>query len=175
MFERFSREAREVVINAQAVAREHHSPKIDTRHLLAGLAASGPAAASLRATGVDTTDLARRVDEDIAADDLDGEALAALGIDLEAVSARADRLFGRGALRRAGRRPRGHIPFTADAKKTMELSLREAIRLQERTIDGRHLLLAVVRGDSAAKALLAARADLARLRTNLEAPEAESA
>jgi ATP-dependent Clp protease ATP-binding subunit ClpA len=176
MFERFSREAREVVITAQATAREHRSPKIDSRHLLAGLTASGPAAAALRATGVDTTGLAHRIREDIGASDLDAEALAALGIDLEAVSARAERLFGRDALSRAdGRERRGHIPFTADAKKTLELSLREAIRLKERTIDSRHLLLAIIRADCPARAILAERADLTDLRIRLETPHAESA
>ena len=177
MFERFSSEAREVVITAQATAREHQSPKIDSRHLLAGLTASGPAAAALRASGVDTTGLAHRIREAIGASDLDAEALAALGIDLEAVSARADRLFGRDALSRRAdsRERRGHIPFTADAKKTLELSLREAIRLKERTIDSRHLLLAIIRTDSPARAILAERADLTDLRTRLETPHAESA
>ena len=175
MFERFSREAREVVINAQRTAREHRSPKIDSRPLLIGLAAGGPTVAALRASGADAGELARRVREDIAAGDLDAEALAALGIDLEAVSAQADRLFGRNALGRAGRTPRGHIPFTADAKKTLELALREAIRLKERTIDGRHLLLAISRADSPANKLLTEFADLAQLRTTLDTPHPESA
>ena len=65
--------------------------------------------------------------------DLDADALATLGIDLDAVRERVERTFGAGALsRRRGRRgvvPGGALPFTPRAKKVLELSLREAIAM----------------------------------------------
>ena len=70
-----------------------------------------------------------------------------MGIDLEAVRASADAVFGEDALDRAGRAPvKGHIPFTADAKKALELALREAVRLRTNRIDGAMLLLGTLRG-----------------------------
>ncbi len=40
---------------------------------------------------------------------------------------------------------KGHIPFSADSKKVLELSLREAIRSNARSIGTEHILLAVLR------------------------------
>jgi len=169
MFERFTREARGAVIAAQQVARDTGSRRIDTRHLLVALAEGvGPAAGALRAVGVDTDHLASRVRGDLMAAGLDPRALASLGIDLDAVRGRADSVFGRGALDRAGGK-RGHLPFTRDAKKALELALREAIRLQHSRIDGRHLLLGVLRAECPARdALGAAGVDLHELRLALE-------
>ncbi|GAA1870482.1 Clp protease N-terminal domain-containing protein [Myceligenerans crystallogenes] len=86
-----------------------------------------------------------------AAGGLDREALAAVGIDLDAVRETADATFGEGALDRAGRRQggsgTGHIPFARDGKKALELALREAIRLREKEIGGRVLLLGIVRDE----------------------------
>lgn len=49
---------------------------------------------------------------------------------------------------RGGRQGRwGHIPFTRGAKKTLELSLREAIARRERSIGAEHLLLGILRSD----------------------------
>jgi ATP-dependent Clp protease ATP-binding subunit ClpA len=85
---------------------------------------------------------------------LDAVALAAVGIDLEAVRARVEARFGEGALDRPrGRRcrrggdARGAVPFSARAKKTLELALREAAALGDRRIGGEHLALALARDD----------------------------
>lgn len=177
MFERFTHDARQVVTAAQELARETDSPKIDSRHVLGGLATHGEVTSALRSAGVDNKALAERIRSELSSDGLDAEALATLGIDLESVSARADELFGQGALRRGGRkRARGHVPFTSDAKKILELALREAIRLKHRTIDGRHVLLGLIRAECPGRATLTATgADLEELRTHLEQPEAKSA
>jgi ATP-dependent Clp protease ATP-binding subunit ClpA len=45
---------------------------------------------------------------------------------------------------RRGPAPRGHIPFTARAKKSLELSLREATALHDDTIGVQHLTLALL-------------------------------
>lgn len=182
MFERFSKEARAAVVEAQLVARATGSRSIDTRHVLVALAeAEGPARRALRTVGVDPVGLAARVRDDVGAGGLDGEALASLGIDLDAVRDRADAVFGEGALDRPNRRaPRGHIPFTPDAKKALELALREVIRLGTSTIDGGHLLLGILRGTGGpAEALLrrelaAAGSDVGALRTAIETPRAQA-
>ena len=105
----------------------------------------------------------------------DAEALRDLGIDLDAVRRRAEELFGPGALDRPlddgpdrwWRRGRGGAPdptgegcvrprFSAEAKKALELALREAIRLDSREIALEHVVLGVVRADGAATRLVTA-------------------
>ena len=46
----------------------------------------------------------------------------------------------------------GHLPFTAEAKKVLELSLREAIRTRSRVIRPGHLLLGVLRDQKSPEA-----------------------
>lgn len=145
MFERFTTGARQAVVAAQEVARDLGDPQISPAHLVVAVASTpDPAAEALAAHGADRQALLDRFDTD----GLDAPALAALGIDLEAVRRRADAVFGAGALERAGRRrhaPSGHVPFTRDAKKTLEVALREAVRLGHRRIEAGHVLLAVIR------------------------------
>ena len=82
-----------------------------------------------------------------------------MGIDLDAVRASADAVFGKDALDRVGRAPaKGHLPFTADAKKTLELALREAVRLRTNRIDGAMLLLGTLRGTGSPAELVLSRA-----------------
>ena len=108
------------------------------------------------------------------APDEDAAALAALGFDLDRIRAAVEAAFGPGALdvrpeppRRRGllrlaprrralpeierlrmpdRPGAGHIPFSPDAKKALELALREALRLGDRHIGTEHLLLGLLRG-----------------------------
>ena len=51
---------------------------------------------------------------------------------------------------------RGHIPFSADAKKVLELSLRESLRLGQNYIGTEHILLGMLRdeGSPGAKVLI---------------------
>lgn len=182
MFERFASDARDVVVDAQLHARTAGSTSIDTRHVLIALASRrNSAAAALTAVGVDARRLCDDLRHDISASGLDAEALASVGIDLDAVRERADEVFGEGALDQPYGRPRkGHIPFTADAKKTLELALREAIRLHENRIDTRHLLLGLLRnagtaGERVLRAVLStAGSSVAGLRSALEEPQARA-
>ena len=170
MFERFTKDARSAVVDAQQVARDAHSEQIDSRHLLVALAESGgPARTALTDGGVDTVALVESARARIEAGDaLDPAALAAVGIDLDEVTRATEATFGEGALARAGRTLRGrrkHIPFTPDAKKSLELALREAIRLGSKEIHGGHLLLGLTRAESPARGILSdAGADLDRVR-----------
>lgn len=170
MFERFTKDARSAVVDAQQVARAAHSDQIDSRHLLVALAESeGPARSALSDGGLDVADVTTRARASISAGDaLDAGALAAVGVDLDEVTRRTEATFGEGALVRAGRILRGrrkHIPFTPDAKKSLELALREAIRLGSREIHGGHLLLGLTRAESPARRILSdVGADLERIR-----------
>jgi len=155
MFERFTKEARAAVVGAQQVARDTASRSIDTRHVLVALVEGpGPVARALGEAGGDAGVLAESARAELRAGGLDGDALAALGIDLDAVQRRADAVFGPDALARAGRARKGHIPFTPDAKKALELALREAVRLRQRSIDSGHLMLGILRAESPGRALL---------------------
>ncbi|GAA1714201.1 Clp protease N-terminal domain-containing protein [Isoptericola hypogeus] len=178
MFESFTKEARGAVVDAQQVATGLRSATIDTRHLLVALAeGEGPAASGLGAAGLDPADVAGRARTAISEGEaLDADALAAVGVDLDEVRRRTDEVFGTGALDRAGakhgRRGR-HVPFTDDAKKALELALREAIRLKAKGIDSTHLLLGVVRADCPGGRVLEAAlhdagGDLPALRTAVE-------
>nr|WP_268247750.1 Clp protease N-terminal domain-containing protein [Actinomadura citrea] len=64
---------------------------------------------------------------------------------------------------------RGHIPFTPQAKKALELSLRHAIRLGQKEIRSGHLLLGVLHdGDFLSVRLVTeAGVDVEQLRTEV--------
>ncbi len=176
MFERFTRPARAAVVRAQEVARGVRASQIDTRHLMLSLLAEpGEPTRALERFGVDGAELAERATARLAHDGLDPEALAAVGIDLAEVTRRTDELFGSGALHRAGRE-RGHLRFGRDAKKALELALREAIALGDRLIETRHLALGILRAECPGRELLeSAGVDVPALRHALHEPRAKSA
>jgi ATP-dependent Clp protease ATP-binding subunit ClpC len=66
-------------------------------------------------------------------------ALQSLDITLDAAREQVKEIIGPGA-----QEPRGHIPFTPRAKKILELSLREALKLGSEVIGTEHLLLGLV-------------------------------
>jgi hypothetical protein len=181
MFERFSRDARQVVVYAREESRRLGHRRIGTVHLLLGLAedADGAAGQAFREHGLRPDDLRARVrrlagdgqDDGQQADPLDEEALAAIGIDLAEVRRTVEAGFGEGALELAGGRGagrRGRSSITAQARKSLELSLRSAIALKHRRIGSGHLLLGLLRatGDDnlALQVLADADVDLAALR-----------
>ena len=202
MFERFSQDARTLVVHATEHARRLGHRYVGGEHiLLAAVSADQPASAVMRAQGV-TPDL---VEEEIVRrvglgagslfGGLDRDALATIGIDLDAVRARIEASFGPQALtnaaqaayrdrrrhpgprppglvhnwrrRRRARRimaahppgpkpgeatgryrapgppPGGHIPFTPAAKKILELTVREALALNDSQIGVEHIALAL--------------------------------
>jgi ATP-dependent Clp protease ATP-binding subunit ClpA len=193
MFERFTDSARGIVTQAQLNARRLGHSYIGCEHLLMAAAmVEGPAGAALREQGITP----ERIQLTLLGttgplSGLDEEALASIGIDLDAVRAKVEAEFGPDALtwagpaasesrrpawgkgplaelkrRRRRRRtgnsaphptgpvgsapfspgsaPRGHIPFTPRAKKTLELSLREAEALHDSSIGAEHITLALL-------------------------------
>jgi hypothetical protein len=65
----------------------------------------------------------------------------------------------------------GHIPFGKPAKKSLELALREALRLSAREISAGHLILGVLRTDEpgVGAVLSASGVDPAALRADVQA------
>ena len=130
MFERFTRAARQTVINAVAIAGERGDPRIGTEHLLAGVAGTASAAADLLDRMGAGSDRIRT-----AIDDLDTSALAAVGIDRDFI-----RLGPAGTEWLLRKR---HIPFNRAAKRVLEEALREALARNHRHIGSEHILAAL--------------------------------
>jgi ATP-dependent Clp protease ATP-binding subunit ClpC len=125
MFERFTDRARRVVVQAQEEAKTLDHHYIGSEHLLLGLTHE-----SIGGVAAKT--------------------LESLGIGLDVVRQRVQEIIGRGS-----QAPSGHIPFTREAKKALELSLREAAQLGHQYIGTEHLLLGLIReGDSVAGRVL---------------------
>src|SRR5690242_20336168 len=131
MFERFTADARQVVVDAQHEARQMHAGHIGTEHLLLALLAQPTTltAAVLTRHGLTHDAVARSVRSYVGSQGLDAEALSSVGIDLDAVRESVEATFGPGALDAGRRTVRGHIPFSPRAKKVLELSLRETLAL----------------------------------------------
>jgi ATP-dependent Clp protease ATP-binding subunit ClpA len=195
MFEHFTTNARRVVALAQEQARQLRHRYIGTEHLLLALLEIDDGAARLLGDNGITIDGTRAaiarylggVRESL--DERDAAALRAIGIDLDEVRARLEENFGPAplalppdqphrrlfGLRRSRREPErvrgGHIPFAPRAKKVLELSLREALRLKHRGIATEHILLGLIREGEGLAALILTRAgvDLIELRRQVEA------
>ncbi|HEX4704802.1 MAG TPA: Clp protease N-terminal domain-containing protein [Pseudonocardiaceae bacterium] len=177
MFERFTQDARTVVVRAQEESRQLGHPFIGCEHLLLAVSAADDATGGvLRDAGVTPDRVRAEIRRMIGTrqtapasvfDMIDGEALAAIGIDLAVVRGKVEEVFGPDALRRTrpvarrrwkpphlGRRRRrcnnGHIPFTNRAKKCLASSLAEAKALHNGYLGVEHLALAVVATKSSA-------------------------
>jgi prophage maintenance system killer protein len=113
----------------------------------------------LRHTGIGTEHLLLGVLYE--AEGVAAKALESLGISREDVWGQVEEIIGQGP-----GSPAGHIPFTPQAKKVLELSLREALALGHHHIGTGHLLLGLVREDKgvAAQALVRLGAGQARVR-----------
>jgi ATP-dependent Clp protease ATP-binding subunit ClpA len=173
MFERFTGSARATVVAAQDEARRLGHHHIVPGHLFYGLTTipDSLAAQALTAHRI-TTDVVRaqlialnRPDEQ----PLDPDALATLGIDLEQVRRAVEASFGPGALEKRPTTTLGHVPFTAESKKVLELSLREAVGLKHGEINSGHLLLGLLRESDrvAVRVLADAGVDAAALRAEV--------
>ena len=91
-------------------------------------------------------------------------ALEAMDVTLQAARDQVIEIIGRGQAQ-----PSGHIPFTPRAKKSLELSLREALQLGDGYIGTGHLLLGLIhQGDNVAVKILGSLgADLKDLRARV--------
>ncbi len=197
MFERFTRDARAVVVTSIDLCTTLDADEVRPVHLLLALTQEGSGARDLLAAHGVTEDAvgaalgAPRPAPPAPLGDDDAAALRSLGIDLDAIREAVDKQFGEGALDGAseaafdcdepadldeadlGRRRLGlggRVRFGRGAKKVLELSLREAIRMHSREIRSEHLALAVVRSDDEAVRMLLGTlgVDVAALRADLD-------
>jgi len=146
MFERFTAAARRTVQTALLESSAAEATECGPDHLLSAMLDEPRCTAmqvleALAIPAQDVRDELARVQRPGGFDRQDAEALAALGIDLDEVLARVERNLG--GLQRARSRPR----LSREAKKVLELALREAVALHHRWIGTEHLLLALVRAD----------------------------
>jgi ATP-dependent Clp protease ATP-binding subunit ClpA len=103
-------------------------------------------------------------------DGVAGRVIASLGLTLETARDRVRDIIGQGQ-----EPPSGHIPFTPRAKKVLELSLREAIALNDAYINTEHLLLGLIReADGVGTQILAAIAPLPDIREQVLSAAAEA-
>lgn len=114
MLERMSERSRQVVVDAQAVARRLAHDSIDAPHLLLGI---------------------------LAADSTGARALSEAGLYYDDVLSRVQLMYER----RWG--DERQLPFGTDAKKLLELSVREAVNNKHALIEPAHFALACSHGD----------------------------
>ena len=145
MFERFTRDARAVVTQAETEARELGSPTIEAEHLLLAMTHGNRATAA-------------------------GEALAATGLDHDAITAALDAQRDRSLLAVGisigdfdlpKPAPAGKPRLAASTKSALEHSLRIALVRADKRIEPGHILLALLRAEAGTvpRALAAAGVD----------------
>ena len=148
MFERFTKQAQRVVVDAQDSARRLGHDETRSKHLLLALTGGEDAASEiLNAAGV-TRELLESSMTTAGLGEADAAALSVVGIDLDEVKRAVEATFGENALSRARRPRKGHIRFTKGAKEALTLSLKEAIRLGHKHIGSEHILLGLLRDHS---------------------------
>lgn len=134
IFNRFARGARACVEAALEEARVLGHDSVGDEDLLLGMLRTGEgvAAEALSSLGVNLED-AREQSEKMSA-----EALASVGISLENIRREAGEAFDM-------RIPEGRrIPFSPRAKKALERSLEESVRLRDNYIGTEHVLLGIL-------------------------------
>jgi ATP-dependent Clp protease ATP-binding subunit ClpA len=132
MFERFTREARNAVKDAEEEARVLGSPTIEAEHLLLALTRQPHETAVARA--LDRAGLDHETVEQALADERE-RSLAAVGISIGDFDLPAPRL---------ATKPR----MAAGAKSALEHALRISLERADRRIDGGHILLALLRAEA---------------------------
>ncbi|WNZ08749.1 Clp protease N-terminal domain-containing protein [Streptomyces sp. 11x1] len=157
MFERFTKDARAVVLGAVDHAERARAGEVTEEHLLLSLLDRKASRASfaLAALGLAAGERRDSVERALAEarrrgglSRADTDALSGLGIDLSQIVSRVEEAHGVGALESGGggrwrRRLSGHRPFTRDAKDVLTRSLRTAHAHHDRHIGDEHLLLAL--------------------------------
>ncbi|WP_149829333.1 Clp protease N-terminal domain-containing protein [Streptomyces tailanensis] len=153
MFERFTKDARAVVLGAVEHAEGAGSRTVDAEHLLLALLDRRGSRGSFALSALGLTDHSESVRR--ALDDVrrraglsraEAEALAGLGIDVSEIVSRVEEAHGVGAMSGDWKDKRwwtGHRSFSRPAKDILEKSLRIAVARRDRHIGDEHLLLAL--------------------------------
>jgi ATP-dependent Clp protease ATP-binding subunit ClpA len=153
MFERFTKDARAVVLGAVDHAERTHANEVTDEHLLLALLDREASRASFALAALGLADRRGSVERALTEarrrgglSRADADALSDLGIDLSEIVSRVEEAHGVGALESTGKRKgrrSGHRPFTRDAKDVLTRSLRTAHAHRDRHIGDEHLLLAL--------------------------------
>ncbi|MCX4099289.1 Clp protease N-terminal domain-containing protein [Nocardia sp. alder85J] len=186
MFERFAETTRAAVTSAAEQARELRSPTLDVEHLLLGVAinADDRLREVLTERGITAEGIRKALYRSSTGNPLgeeDAAALRSIGIDLDAVRESLAAGFGANALDRApaqesdawwGRvsaRLNLGTKVARDAKKALELSIRETLLRHSNRIEAGHLLLGVLRAaNPATTELLGGTTESRQLRQAVE-------
>jgi ATP-dependent Clp protease ATP-binding subunit ClpC len=134
MFERFTDQARQVLVLAQEEARVLNHGYVGAEHILLGLIREGEgvAAKALESLGISLQAVRQQVEEVIGLEQQVEEVIGPQQQVEEIIGLEQQAAFG-------------HIPFTSftpGGKKALELSLREALQLGHHYIGTEHILLA---------------------------------
>ncbi|WP_151478172.1 Clp protease N-terminal domain-containing protein [Streptomyces albicerus] len=166
MFERFTKDARAVVLGAVGHAERLNAETVEEQHMLLALLDREASRASFALTSLGLADRRESVKRALAEarrrgglSRADADALSGLGIDLSKIVSRVEEAHGEGALeaerkgaeRKGAGRGKGwwsgfvggHRPFTQGAKDVLTESLRIALAQRDRYIGDEHLLLAL--------------------------------
>jgi ATP-dependent Clp protease ATP-binding subunit ClpA len=173
MFERFEPAARQAFVDAREEANWAGQDKISSEHLLLGLLREpGPAADALTAAGLEVTSLRAQLPRGGADGDhgLDADALATVGVDLDAVRRATDAAFGPGALDRLSVPGERRLPFADDARQSLVCAVRHAQLLRQQHISSGHLLIGILdqQRNGALTVLARAGTDVAALRSDVQ-------
>ncbi|MCD2157527.1 ATP-dependent Clp protease ATP-binding subunit [Rhodococcus cerastii] len=192
MFERFSAQARGVVVDAVAGSGPVTPMELLTALLTSDrgiatevLTESGVSLDAIRRAGAGTKGGDSKGADSKGADsnnlDDDAEILKSIGIDLDAVRESLEQSFGEGVLdetpvpdgvetSRKGRFGFPRSRFEKDSKKVLELSLREALAHKDNRIGAEHILLGILRvADGATRQALETQVTMSVIRERLEA------
>ncbi|MET9788426.1 Clp protease N-terminal domain-containing protein [Streptomyces canus] len=153
MFERFTKDARAVVMGAVEHAERAGAGSVDTEHLLLALLDREGSRASFALAALGLAERGGAVREALAEarrraglSQADAEALAGLGIDVSEIVARVEEVHGVGAMS-ADRKDKGwwsaRRSFGRGAKEILEKALRIAVARRDRHIGDEHILLAL--------------------------------
>jgi ATP-dependent Clp protease ATP-binding subunit ClpA len=134
IFNRFARGARRCVEAAVEEARALGHDSVGDEDLLLGVLAAGNGIAAEALSSLGVSLKAAREE----AEALFSDALASIGISLDEIRRQAGESF---ETRSASPR---RLPFSPQAKKALEQSLREALRLGDKKITGEHVLLGIL-------------------------------
>lgn len=190
MFDRFTPESRAVVKAATETAYSLDHDQVHTGHLLFGLLTEGGwIALVLTGLGLDARSLRVELRQarslSLGGRHLDPEALAAIGVDYEAIRTAAEATFGTGALRATvvrkaprrswWRRRTRSTRLSGESRRALERSLWIAKASEDPDLGPRHLLLGVLADPFSVAARMISRHGLTadQIRAALRASEGE--
>ncbi|AQS67585.1 Clp protease N-terminal domain-containing protein [Streptomyces pactum] len=153
MFERFTKDARDVVQGAVEYAEGARAQTVDAEHLLLALLDREGSRASFALSALGAGERKGAVRRALAEarrraglSQAETDALAGLGIDVSEIVARVEEAHGVGAMsggRKGKRWWSGHRGFSKGAKGVLEQALRVAVARRDRHIGDEHILLAL--------------------------------